>query len=407
MGKNNTKRGCITAIATMLMVMLTVLPLNTIGLFIRPICKELQITTAQLSLCFSLNAIGAVATSFFFGRLYKRFGKKPLIVVGGITVFLYLFSMSVSSNLFLIYVTAAVAGIGGTTSGFAMGQLTMTEWFDKARATMYSSLTITLSLFVALLSPIIASGILNFGYRLVLLVEAFISGGGIVLLGLFAVSKSPEKYGMRPIGYLSAHHKMEPIGASLTMAQIRKTLPFWIALLISLMTCTVGRVASTHGNNFFQTLGLSSTQASYVSSVNAIATLVWSVLFGVLSDKFSPKIAAVSSGCFAAAVMLMNPLLAGMSGALLYAIFVEAESGIASIYSPAVVAKVYGKQEAAQMIGLIRCFASIGSIMGPVFAGILYDRFGNYSFCLFVTGTLMIFVVVLCIVLDNKKVWKI
>lgn len=402
--KNHLIRGWITAVSTMLTVMLTVLPLNTLSIFIRPICTELGISTGQLSICFSLNALGAVITSFLYGFFVKKAGKKPLIVLGGVTVFLYLYTMASSDSLRLIYVMAAVAGIAGTTSGFAMGQLTMTEWFDKGRGTMFSTLTITLSLFVAICSPIFANGILRYGYRTVLMTEAVICGGGIILLGLFGISAAPEKYGMHPVGYRQLPAETETaVSSSLTMAQIRKTLPFWIALLISMMSRTVGRVATTHGNNFFRSLGLDSMQASYVSSVNALATLAWSVIFGIMTDKFSPKIAAVVTGCCAAAVMLLNPLLSGMSGALLYAIFVEAESGIASTYSPAVVTKIYGKKEAAGMVGLIRCFASVGSIIGPAMAGFLYDQFSNYQICLIVTGILMSIVVACVFLLDNRR----
>ena len=405
MKKSNMARGWITAVATMLTVMLTVLPLNTISIFLRPMCESLGITTAEISVCFSLNAVGSVLTALFYGRLVKRFGKKPLIAVGGFTVFLYLFTMAVSTNKYLFYITAVVAGFGGTTSGFAMGNLTMTEWFDKGRGTMFSSLTITLSLFVAICSPIFASGIERFGYQPVLLVESIVCGGGIILMGLFLISDTPEKYGMLPIGYVPPVETSDA-GAqtSLTMAQIKRTLPFFIALLISMLSCTVGRVATTHGNNFFRSLGLTSIEASYVSSANAIATLVWSAIFGIMVDKFSPKVAAVATGCCAAAVMLLNPYLAGLSGALLYAIFVEAESGIAATYSPAMMTKIYGKKEAASVIGLVRCFASVGSIIGPTVAGVLYDKYNSYNVCLTVTGILMSVVVLLVFALDNKKV---
>lgn len=397
-------RGIVTVAATLLMVVLTVMPVNTLAVFVRPVCAGIGISTGQFTVVFSLSAAGAMVTSFFFGRLIKVFGKKKLIIFGGITLSVFLFTLALTKNIYLIYISVFVSGFSACTTGFTMGQLIITEWFDQYRATMFSMLTVSLSLFAAIFSPVFAFCIEQFGYSAVLMTEGAVCGGLIIIGGLFFIGDSPETYGLKPFGYKEdAALKSTRSTTLLSTKRMRKTAPYWMIMIIGLAGAMVGRVATSHGNNFFQSLGLDSMQAAYVSSVNSIATLVWALLFGLMADKFSPKIAAVITGTLAAAVMLFNPFLHGLTGALIFAIFVEAESGISNVYSPAVATKIYGKDDAASLIGQIRCTSSIGAMIGPTLAGVMFDATGNYKSCLIIIGVMMLFVLTCVITIDCKR----
>ena len=55
------------------------------------------------------------------------------------------------------------------------------------------------------------------------------------------------------------------------------------------------------------------------------------------------------------------------------------------------------------MIGIVTVFANIGSALGPIFMGAMFDSFGNYSAALEILGVLAVLCIIFTFIAYSKK----
>jgi MFS family permease len=335
-----------------------------------------------------------------------------MAVIGGFTVLLFFLIVAFSENLYLIYFGAFIQGLGNMLCGFPVAQITITRWFEKGRSTMMSACSIGLSLVSAILFPILGGCMIAYGYQTTAFGEGVILGGMIILVGLLCISEAPEKYGLKPVGaadqgqegkkQTGSEETAQPV-FGLTRKQILASPAFWGVCMVVLLATIGAQIVAAHGANYYGTIGLSVAQTSFVLSAYSFVVMIWMLLYGIINDRVSPLASNVLFSCIGAAGFFLVFVWSGMPGALLAAATFGCVSPVCSLFGPTMGIRLLGTREAASIISWANAAASIGAIIGPLMAGIIFDAARSYVPVFLTAGALTVIILALVIVLCGKK----
>jgi sugar phosphate permease len=408
MADKNTVKAFTVGIGSVVMALFTIIPFSSFSLYLRPISETLGVSVASVSVLFSISSLGGLVTALLVGRILKLIHPKILVIWGGCVTAAFLIAVSFAKSMVPMYIAIVFQGTGGILAGMAMAQINISQWFVKARGTMLSVCSIVLAIGGAVLIPIIGTMIAKFGYAPVARVEGIVAGGIVVLIGVFIISGPPEKTGHKPFGYEEAQPAAQAAGApvqtaSLTVGQIVATPAFWFVIIAAFIGTLATMSFNSQGASFFESIGLERPQASYALSIFALVGMPWALFFGMVSDKASPSIATLICGGIGSAAFIFAFLLAGWTGAIIGAVAFAAGGAVSGLMGPTVFAKLFGTKEAGSLVGFVRAASALGSMLGSVIAGFLFDKSGSYSFCFMVMGFAFIVAIVLVLLAYNKK----
>jgi len=140
-------------------------------LYLLPISESLGISRGSASLIFSVAGIGSLLTSMVIGKLLTKIKPNILVVWGGLCVIVFFASIAYMRSIYGIYVLAFLFGTGTITAGFVMAQVSISQWFVKARGTVTSLAGVVMNIGCAVMIPVLASLIQKNGYGSVALYE--------------------------------------------------------------------------------------------------------------------------------------------------------------------------------------------------------------------------------------------
>src|SRR5699024_7012839 len=100
--------------------------------------------------------------------------------------------------------------------------------------------------------------------------------------------------------------------------------------------------------------------------------------YGSLSDKIGWKITTNLFALISAVVLVLGMVLSGYPGAVTFAILAGSLTYIGMVGALAL-PEVYGNKEAGNLIGFSLAAGSLGAMVGPPLAGIIYDVTGTYN----------------------------
>jgi MFS family permease len=177
------------------------------------------------------------------------------------------------------------------------------------------------------------------------------------------------------------------IEAGLTFHQALKTWQFWFLALSAFVFMTPVGALLAHLVPLLTDRGLSRGQAVEIASVLGLGSIVARLLVGVLLDRIYPPVLAaltLSASAIGCLIICYWPS-AALEGAFLFGLSVGAEGNFMSYFA----SRYFGIRAFSQILGWFYTALSFGMVAGPVLAGVLYSRFGDYQILLIVCGALL------------------
>jgi len=411
--KTNTARGWSSAIGALIATMFGTTVVSSLSIFIMPIVQATGVKVTQITLIFTLSALGSMICAFFTGPVVKALPRKLIYLLGAASNLAVMLSVAFCmDNLIVLYICAVFHGFGSIYAGTTMYQIVVSEWFDKGRGTLFSLTSIFISGCSAVMIPVNATLVANLGYQnaaLIIGIYVFIL---MAVPGVFLVSAgSPGKYGMNPIDFKEKAKDIEKEKAkqaapvvSLSIMQVMKTPVIWLILLVAFLGSFASRAYATLASPYYQSMGLDSIQAAFMISIVNITGFVSSLLFGIISDKVNTKIAALVFGTIASIGFLLAYVWHGLVMAIIAAVCFGCTQCIANLFPPTHATQVYGRGPATPgMLGYLRVAMTAGSIISPMIAGIMLDATGEFGGLLTIMGVLVVIAVILSQIATGKK----
>ena len=364
------------------------------SVFFLPIQRDLGLTSAALSLVFTVSRFEGGLEGPVVGWLIDKRGPRLPIIIGAALGGVGLLVLSQANSylyFFVVYITMV-------SLGFQMGFLQCMHavanlWFIRYRTRAMSVYSSSFRVGWAIFTPIVAVMVLNYGWR-----------NSAVVLGVFVLAtalplsllirRSPESMGLMPDGDRPAEtpetQNKEDTSAqrpAATNAPVDmdfkaslKTTSFWIIAFSTTVRLSTQTALGVHAIPMFVWKGMGEQAGANLVGLTAGIAVPMILVLGWLGDKMSKKtILFIAQVALALGFIVLNISENAITLYLFIVLF--AFGGNVSPVNYSILGEFYGRKVFARLRGALNSIGVIGGLT-PLYAGLVYDATQSYSIVL-------------------------
>ncbi|HEY3152694.1 MAG TPA: MFS transporter [Candidatus Binatia bacterium] len=363
--------------------------------FFLPLSQELNLSRTATSFAFSLSRAEGAIEGPIIGHLLDRYGPRPVMLAAVLMMGAgYLLLSQIESYVaFLIVYTGLISLTHA--GGFMHAPMALTNtWFIRLRARAMTINSAAYGLGGVLIAPVLSLIVHSWGWRW----GAALAGLTFLIVGVplcLTIRRSPESMGLAPDGddhaVLTAEDKnttpRRTIEVDVTASQAIRSFAFWALVFGAAVRNASYHAISTHFIPMMIWKGMTQQQATFLLSSFALLGFISTLLFGWLADNVN-KPRLVSFILFTAGVSILL-LIFGSSLGLLW-LFILLFTTVEATYPVAwaMVGDIFGRKHFAKIRGYMSVFYVWGSVLGPVVAGAIWDRWQSYEPMLWVVAAM-------------------
>ncbi|MBS0533337.1 MAG: oxalate/formate MFS antiporter [Proteobacteria bacterium] len=348
-------------------------------LFVNPIDQKYHWGRAAIQIAFTIFVLTETWLVPIEGYLIDKFGPKLMVCGSGVLVAIAWYINSIASSLFMLYLGAAIGGIGaGVIYGASVGNAL--KWFPDRRGLAAGLTAAGFGAGSALTVIPIANMISTSGYEAAFLWFGLGQGLIVVVVSLFL--RAPQS------GELPAAAAVAQSRRDYTPQEALKAPVFWVMYLMFVMVGAGGLMATAQlapiakdfnvGNVPVSILGLTLPALTFALSIDRVLNGVCRPFFGWVSDNIGREntmfIAFLLEGIgiYALFYLANNPLYFVILSGLVFFAWGE-------IYSlfPATATDIFGRKFATTNYGLLYTAKGTAALLVP-FSSVLTDLTGNW-----------------------------
>ena len=347
-------------------------------LFVGPLADHFGWSFAEIQTAFAVFIVAQTWSVPIEGYLVDRYGPRPVVLAGGLLCAVGWVMNAFVDSLPLLYVAAAVAGIGaGAVYGTCVGAAL--KWFPYKRGLAVGIVVACYGAGSALTVGPISAVIASRGFESAFLY--FGLGQGLLVMALALGFEDPNKLLERiPLPPKPAH--LYQTQRDYTPAETLRTPVFWVMYVIFVMVAAGGLVATAQlaliARDFHihdipvQLAGLVLPALTFALALDRVLNGFTRLFFGWVSDHIGREETMVIAFMLEGAVILAmydlgaHPLgFVLLTGALYFA--------WGEIYSlfPSICADTFGSRYAAANAGLVYTAKGVAAVAVPVSSAVV------------------------------------
>ncbi|MGE3857570.1 MAG: MFS transporter [Dehalococcoidia bacterium] len=368
--------------------------LHAFGTYVVLLGQSFGWTRSELSLAFLLQRAESALTGPIEGWLVDRFGPR-VIMTGGVLTFAGGFLLlSRVDSLVSLYIAMLVLALGSSVASMIAPSVTAVNWFRRRRALVLSLLVTGMAL-GGPLQTVVVPVMESMGWRAFSLVSA----GLVLVVGLPLVALvrwRPEEYGLLPDG--------DPPGAApaaaegerpardgadegFSIGQALRTRAFWFLSLGHASALLVVSAVQVHMVAHINlSLGYSLSTAAFITALTTASMVSGTLLGGWAGDRFSKRGIIVMAMFGHMAAMLLVVFFSSFLALVAFAVLHGTSWGSRGPLINALRADYFGRASFGKVMGFSSMIIGLGTMTGPMFAGIVYDMTGTYRIAFAVTA---------------------
>jgi OFA family oxalate/formate antiporter-like MFS transporter len=391
---------------------------STLGIFLKPLTVELEISRGVFSLLRSGEGIIGALIAPFVGTLVDRHGGRWLIAIGTMIVAAgYLVLGHVETFTQFAVVRLTFVTLGDAMMGSMVVNIIIAQWFfrRRGRALAISSMGIG---FAKVCMPIVAASlILWLGWRQTWMVFGFVTLVLGIVPSLLFIKRSPETMGLLPDGIeqptfaddstvkpdYSATYLISNQDLEWSRGEAIRTGTFWL-LVITFGIASVGVTGlNLHVYPYVSDRGYPPVIAATVMSVIASMQLFSPLAWGFLAEHIDVRIAAMLRFVIQAIGLGLATLTTNLfclyAGFFLYGIGLGGNMVLPEILW----ANYFGRRSLGRVRGLGLLISQALAASGPPFFGFLFDFTHGYGLSFAIFGAALITSAFLSLMLRPPK----
>jgi MFS family permease len=358
--------------------------ITTLTIFIYPMSQELGWSRTLIAGAVSAGALLSMALSPAIGWAIDRFGSRPVLVGGVLTVGASMISLAWATIPATFYVAYASARVVFHTAAPIGASTVASRWFVRMRGRAVGVIFLCGAIGGVVFTMLAAVVIDNHGVK-----AAWISLGVVTLAvsllpNLLLVAERPETLGVEPDGDVQQDGKSStvtpiPDTDSWTTREAVRTTSFWILVVMGFATFFVHAGVNVHIAAYLRDQGLSLTNAASVVTASWVVSAAGSVGWGWMMERVPARLMYSGMMAILAASVLLLFLAGGMAGALAAAVLIGLVAAGGNIIPAVVYADYYGRNSLGKIRGIGEIGVLVGQSTGPLLAGLVFDLRGSYA----------------------------
>jgi len=358
-------------------------------LFVNPIDQKYHWGRAAIQVAFTIFVLTETWLVPIEGYLIDKFGPRIMISGSGVLVAIAWVINSVADSLFLLYLGAAIGGIGaGVIYGGSVGNAL--KWFPDRRGLAAGLTAAGFGAGSALTVIPIANMIQSSGYESAFLWFGLGQGIVVVIVALFLRAPQPGEVAT------PAAPAVQQSRRDFTPVEVLKTAPFWVMYAMFVMVGAGGLMAIAQlapiANDYkiagipVSLLGLTLPALTFALTIDRVLNGVCRPFFGWVSDQIGRENTMFIAffiegiGIFALLYFANNPVLFVILSGIVFFAWGE-------IYSlfPATCTDIYGRKFATTNYGMLYTAKGTASLLVPL-ANVLTTYTGSWHAVFYVAA---------------------
>ncbi|MDV2994251.1 MAG: L-lactate transporter [Chroococcidiopsis sp. SAG 2025] len=352
------------------------------SIFRKPLEKLLNIGATESLLPFTVLLVVFALLMPIAGFLIDRFGSRVVTAVGGVVMGVgYILTSFATNEPMLVFAYGLVAGAGiGIAYGVPLA--VSAKWFPDKKGIAVGLTVIGFGLSPLITAPLAKNLIDAYGVRqtFTILGIAF----SVIVVAIATQLKMPPPEWQPITGSTAPAARITT--ARTTTEKIWQTQSFYGLWICYTIGTFVGLSAIGISSPVAQEIiKLDSTTAAMTVSLFAIFNGLGRPLFGWVTDRFNPKIAAIA--VYAIVLMASILMLNARTGdtftyILAFALFWLSLGGWLAI-APIATLTLFRSENYAKNYGIVFTAYGVGAFFGTIIAGRIRDIFGSYTYAFY------------------------
>jgi MFS family permease len=351
------------------------------GLMVVPASKDLGLSRAEINQGYIVFMIGMTVWSPFAGWLIDRSNARLIIPVGAALMVCGYAVIAATDRLWLmaIMLFLPVAG-GAATAGMITGSALTSRWFRRRRGRAIGIYAMASSVGGLILSPVMATLIENWGWRMALLAIGISIAVIISALGLIVVRDRP---GETEIAVeddpLQSAEAAAAEGRRWTIAALLRERNFYMILFGMGIIYASDQVLLISVVPHMQDKGVALTAASFVIACQSASAICGKLVVGYLAERISiVRIFAVIV-VFHLALLALYISWPGYWPVLVASSVIGIAIGGVYPVNLILIAQSFGSTSYAFVLGILTLATQSFSVVALYFTGLSYDASGTYG----------------------------
>ena len=364
------------------------------GVFIEPIRQEFGWSARTIALGFSIRSFEQGLMSPVTGYLVDRLGPRKMALTGVTILSLGLLMFSQTHEVWFYYLSAMTISLGQSLGAMNPFSLALMNWFYRKRGQAIGLLN-TGNAAGYFIVPVMAFLVVTFGWRETLIITAAVTFAAGIPLAL-VLRTHPEPYGYLPDGgriedqssapapltsEVQPVHMVESYGSGMSVSEALHTPVFYLLVLVGGASSLAMSTWVTFSIPHLLTSGFSLGATGVIVMIYGVVQVVARYGTGWLGDKFGRRRLYIWSFLLQAIGLF---IFANISPSLVWLLpfyYLTFALGHASwtVGQATIIADYFGTKRFATIRGLGSTMRMPIGIVGPYFAGWIFDTRGSYD----------------------------
>ena len=384
----------------------------SLGIFFKPLQDEFGWGAGEISIIHSFHIAVFIVSMPIVGRLADRHGIKKIFVISAFLMGIGFFLCGMVDKLWHFYMAYLIASLGvAATTG--LPTTIVQRWFVKKKGLALGIAASGIGAGPLLAAPLSEYLISLYGWR----VSYFIIGGLvwiIIMLVAIAIVDKPEDINLRPLGEeephgsptmdgngqidLSHNPSARPKKKEWTARDAMRTRAFFTLGIIWLLCAIPIHLIMIHIVNFAINAGIpKETAAAGLGFIGGVS-IAGRLLGGAFADIMGLKRSLIIATLLSSGMLIWLPFINTTNAFYAFVIIYGFLYGARVPQIPGLIGNYFGNKNLAEIMGLLWAVAAIGSIIGSLMGGFIFDSTGGYflafllaSLCFGTAGLLVFF----------------
>ncbi|WAM30860.1 L-lactate MFS transporter [Caldicellulosiruptor naganoensis] len=359
------------------------------SVFRKPLEETLDLNATQSGLPYMFFLVFYALFMPIAGRYIDKYGPRIVAIAGGTLVGIGWLVAGFSDNLLMMTIGYGIIAGSGVGIAYGVPIAVSTRWFEDKKGLAVGLTVLGFGMSPLVTAPIARRLITYFGPFVTLRVLGIIFFIVIVSLALFL--KFPNQNMRRKNKEIIK--ETNSFTRNFTPSEMLRTSTFWYLWLCFVIGTFSGLMAIGISSPVAQEIvKLTPEMAALSVSIFAIFNGLGRPLFGFLTDKISPRYAALIDFAiifFSSLGMLFVKEGSKVLFIIAFSMLWLSLGGWLSI-APTATAKLFGLLHYSKNYGFLFTGYGVGAVLGNLISGSVRDIFGSYVFNFYITSMLSI-----------------